>query len=136
MRFAETSYSLSSGVGSNSTYTTLVGDVTILRLKFETDGVTYNLGVIDNKQTGSDKPSNEEKVQVKIKDNIKLLLLILFLILLLLLLAPFLPVIFSLIIKVISIPFKIIGAIFKSFKKDKQKGVNEYGKIRQKKKFK
>lgn len=136
LRFAETSYSLSSGVGSNSTYTTLVGDVTILRLKFETDGVTYNLGVIDNKQTGSDKPSNEEKVQVKIKDNIKLLLLILFLILLLLLLAPFLPVIFSLIIKVISIPFKIIGAIFKSFKKDKQKGVNEYGKIRQKKKFK
>jgi len=28
-----------------------VGDVTILRLKFETDGEPYNLGVVDNKQT-------------------------------------------------------------------------------------
>lgn len=35
---------------------TLVSDVTILRLGFETEGKTYNLGVVDNKQTGSDKP--------------------------------------------------------------------------------
>lgn len=35
-----------------------VRDVSILRLKFETDGVVYNLGVVDNKQTGSLKPSN------------------------------------------------------------------------------
>ena len=34
-----------------------VRDVTILRLKFETDGVVYNLGVVDNKQTGSEDPS-------------------------------------------------------------------------------
>ena len=34
-----------------------VMDVTILRLKFETDGVVYNLGVVDNKQTGSEDPS-------------------------------------------------------------------------------
>lgn len=36
-----------------------VSDVTVLRLKFETDGIVYNLGVIDNVQTGSDKPSND-----------------------------------------------------------------------------
>ena len=35
-----------------------VRDVSILRLKFETDGVVYNLGVVDDKQTGSLKPSN------------------------------------------------------------------------------
>jgi hypothetical protein len=28
----------------------------ILRLKFETAGVTYDLGVVDNMQTGSDSP--------------------------------------------------------------------------------
>lgn len=31
----------------------LTTDVTILRLEFETDGVLYNLGVVDNKQTGT-----------------------------------------------------------------------------------
>lgn len=35
-----------------------VSEETILRLKYITDGVTYNLGVVDNKQTGSGKPSN------------------------------------------------------------------------------
>ena len=37
----------------------MVGDVTILSLKFEHLGKTFNLGVIDNKQTGSGKPVNE-----------------------------------------------------------------------------
>ena len=37
-----------------------VYDVEILRLEFETDGVTYNLGVIDNKQTGGNDPINYE----------------------------------------------------------------------------
>ncbi len=35
-----------------------VSDVTILRLSFETNGDYYNLGVVDNKQTGSGKPIN------------------------------------------------------------------------------
>ena len=35
-----------------------VTDVIILRLMFETDGETYNLGVVDNKMTGDDKPIN------------------------------------------------------------------------------
>lgn len=35
-----------------------VSDVTILRLKFMTAGKIYNLGVVDNKQTGSNIPSN------------------------------------------------------------------------------
>lgn len=35
-----------------------VFDVEILRLEFETDGVTYNLGVVDNKQTGIGGPIN------------------------------------------------------------------------------
>lgn len=34
-------------------YSTRVSDVTVLRLKFETDGKVYNLGVVDNKQTGN-----------------------------------------------------------------------------------
>ena len=35
-----------------------VTDVIILRLMFETDGETFNLGVVDNKMTGDNKPLN------------------------------------------------------------------------------
>ncbi len=36
-------------------------NVMILRLLFETEGKTYNLGVVDNKQTGDGKPDNVKK---------------------------------------------------------------------------
>lgn len=39
---------------------TFVSRVIILRLKFEKDGIRYNLGVVDNRQTGSDSPINEQ----------------------------------------------------------------------------
>ncbi|MDE7329986.1 MAG: DUF3093 domain-containing protein [Clostridia bacterium] len=35
-----------------------VSDVIILRLTFEENGQTYNLGVVDNKQTGANRPIN------------------------------------------------------------------------------
>jgi len=35
---------------------TIISDVTILRLSFETKGVPYNLGCVDNKQTGAVDP--------------------------------------------------------------------------------
>lgn len=35
-----------------------VSNVTILRLTFETEGVVYNLGVVDNKQSGDNVPDN------------------------------------------------------------------------------
>lgn len=67
LRFAETSYS-SNMIATSYTdyYGTSVGDVTILRLKFETEGKVYNLGVIDNKQSGSGKPINGTKTDVKL----------------------------------------------------------------------
>lgn len=88
LRFAETSYSLNSGYGSVTSFSTLVGDVTILRLKFETDGVVYNLGVVDNKQTGSDKPINSETINVTVSNNFKRILSIILLVLIILLLLP------------------------------------------------
>lgn len=129
LRFAETSYSLNSGQGSTTSFSTLVGDVTILRLKFETDGVTYNLGVIDNKQTGSDKPSNEEQIKPEINNRGKWILIALAVILALILLAPLLPAIITFLIKLIgwifkglwwliSAPFKLIG---KGIQKIKEK---------------
>lgn len=65
LRFAETSYYLNGGNGTTVSSSTLVGDVMILRLKFETDGKVYNLGVIDNKQTGSGKPVDYDEIKIK-----------------------------------------------------------------------
>lgn len=125
LRFAETSYSLSgySSTGSTFVNTTLVGDVTILRLKFETDGITYNLGTIDNKQTGSDKPINSEIFEIIINNRGKRILAILAAILLLIILAPLLPYIIKFVVCVVYLPFKAIAALFKGIKKrGKQSG--------------
>lgn len=119
LRFVETSYSLSGYSTTGSTFEsyTLVGDVTILRLKFETDGITYNLGVIDNKQSGSAEPSNETEIDVSLNKRGKMFLYLLLLILLIVLCAPILPCIFQGIVWIIALPFKGITALNKSIKR-------------------
>ena len=94
----------------------------ILRLKFETDGVTYNLGVIDNKQTGSGEPINEEEVIIDPSDGCKSFLSILLILVLLILLAPILPYVIRGILWLFSLPFK---GIKKAKEKRKQKKEKE-----------
>ena len=113
MRFVETAYETWHGVNARSETTTLVGDVTILRLKFETDGITYNLGTIDNKQTGDRDPVNDEQIEVGLSKMGKWILGIIALILLLVILMPILPYIAKLIVWIILLPFKLIAAIVK-----------------------
>ena len=117
LRFTETDYTLWSGQGSYGTFSTIVGDVTILRLKFETDGITYNLGVIDNKQSGSKDPSNETDFDISLNKRGKMILYLLMLILLIILLAPILPYVLQAIVWIISLPFKGISAAVKSTKR-------------------
>ena len=100
----------------------------ILRLKFETDGITYNLGVIDNKQSGDpDVPSGGSQIKVepndlgkKIRDIVLLILALIFIIILVVLLAPILPYIIKFVIWVISLPFRLIASLFKAIKKRKR----------------
>lgn len=117
LRFTETDYSMWTGQGSYGTFSTIVGDVTILRLKFETDGITYNLGVIDNKQTGGKEPSNETDIDISLNKRGKMILYLLMLILLIILLAPILPYVLQAIVWIISLPFKGISAAVKSAKR-------------------
>lgn len=119
LRFTETDYIVQSGgmTGATTANSTLVGDVTILRLKFVTDGITYNLGVIDNKQTGSRDPSNEPGgfggSGCVTADGKKLLYAISGLIALIIL-APLLPMVVNGVVFVISLPFKGIAAACKN----------------------
>lgn len=117
LRFTETDYTLWSGQGTYGTFSTIVGDVTILRLKFETDGITYNLGVIDNKQTGGKEPSNETDIDISLNKRGKMILYLLMLILLIILLSPILPYVLQAIVWIISLPFKGISAAVKSAKR-------------------
>ena len=115
LRFAETTYSESNLDDSYSK--SLISNVALLRFKFETAGVIYNLGVVDDMTTPDDVPD------VKIDgtcagiswSNIWRLIA---LVVLLILLAPVLPYVFSFIITLISLPFKILAIIFEKIKKD------------------
>ena len=136
LRFVETSYNkvAKSGMGAATYYhaeTTMVGNVTILRLKFETDGITYNLGVIDNKQTGSTEPSNSEDIKFEpnifVNASVKKILAIVLIALLVLALIPVLPYVLSLIVFIVSLPVRLVSGIvsvFKSFKRKREERKN------------
>lgn len=115
LRFAETTYTLSGGNGSSSSQSTVVGDVTILRLKFETNGIVYNLGVIDNKQSGSTEPSNVTNVEIGLNDKTKGLLYILLLVIILALLSPVLPYVVKAVVWVAALPVNLVKGIKKAF---------------------
>ncbi len=51
--------------GENTIKETEVSDVMILQLTFQTKGQTYNLGVVNNRQTGDKEPVNEVINQVQ-----------------------------------------------------------------------
>lgn len=122
--FAETEYATVESQYQIYNYYSIISNVTILRLKFETNGVTYNLGVIDNKQTGDGIPDNETKVAIELADWIKYVFRLLLLILCIIVLSPILPIVFNviwivfkLILKIVvfvfTIPIKLLKKIFK-----------------------
>ena len=121
LRFAETSFELggSSLTGATWRYSTIVGDVTILRLKFETDGITYNLGVIDNKQSSSSEPANETSTEFSLNNNGKIVLYLLMLVLFIVLCYPVLPYIAKAIVWLLSLPAKGVAALIELIKKKK-----------------
>lgn len=134
LRFAETPYSYVSSANHSIENSTIVSDVSILRLKFETDGITYNLGVVDNKQSANpSKPDNNNTFELdfsKAKDIpwyywLIFVLVLIIIIIILKLLLPILKPIFIAIGKgiwfIITLPFKLIGAIFKGIKGNKRK---------------
>lgn len=126
LRFTETSYNKvpKSGMGAATYYhaeTTMVGNVTILRLKFETDGITYNLGVIDNKQTGSTEPSNSTDIKVEPNATGKGILYLILFVLLLVILAPLLPYVLNAVIFIVSLPIKLVSEIVKLIKSSREK---------------
>ena len=111
LRFEETDFTSTVGMYAVNEGT-LVSEVTILRLKFQTDGVTYNLGVVDNKQTGSKDPFASADTYLddleESKPNWQVLIAVLALCLLIPILSPLLTALLDLIVWLITAPFKAI----------------------------
>lgn len=100
----------------------IISEVSVLRLKFKTDGVIYNLGVVDNKTTGSQMPDNEHTATYDFIPAVKVVLSLLLFVVVILILSPvldFITPIFRTIGQVLTSPFKLIGNLFKKDKKKK-----------------
>lgn len=99
---------------------TVVSDVSVLRLMFETDGVQYNVGVVDNKQMGSGAALNIKGIE-DIPYWVWLIVAAVVLILIVTLCPPILNVVVALIkgvFNVIALPFKLIAQAAKKSKKN------------------
>lgn len=113
LRFTETEYVREQSDISSYGLQHVISNVSILRLKFETDGVVYNLGAIDNKQSPDLIPDNDYRYSVELADPFKWILYLLIIILILVILAPILPTIFNFICAVIKYLFKAIIWVLK-----------------------
>lgn len=105
LRFFESDYTYSQS--NKQTMSTIVSEVTILRLKFESNGITYNLGVVDNKQTGSENPVNYIKRFVDMPWWAKIIITFLALILIALLCFLIKPILVF-ILRIITYPFRLL----------------------------
>ena len=102
VRFAMTDYKQEehgTAVPYTNVYSTIVGEVSVLRLAFKTQNKVYNLGVIDNKQTGSDDPVNETETVLSFTEDflamVQIIMFLLFLIVLCMFCQPLLTILFA-----------------------------------------
>ena len=116
IRFAETEWKdTQTSLGSTITKTkshTIVGNVSLLELKFETDGVVYDLGVVDNMQTGDGQPDNETNTKVTIPTWVWLLTALFFLTIFIFIFPNVIVAIFKLLFALVKFIFNLIKKIF------------------------
>lgn len=103
-------------------YWTEVNDVSILRLKFKTGKDIYNLGVVDNKQSGDKEPVNPQESWweklIKLLSAIISSILLLIVVILLCIFTPFLKVIWKIISCLAKGIWWVISAPFSLFLDD------------------
>lgn len=95
LRFASTDtyYKVDVMGGKTQGHFTNISDVTILQLYYYAQGNSYNLGVVDNKQTGDGEPDNIQESWAELKDWAKWVLGIIGAILLVVLIVACMPLI-------------------------------------------
>ena len=150
LNFAVTDYSQSSSQYHSKANSTIVGEVTILRLKFTTNGIVYNLGVIDNKQTGERDSSGlpvpvipEESTWVELAPTAKgcmgsvlPIIFIVMLIVVLMFFAPFIPLVVQVFSNLFNWSAKTLKQNIQKVRTSEKKGNKKEKKKKQKSKRK
>jgi len=129
IRFAITDYRYhDNGDDYSATDYTAVSDVSIMRLAFKTDGVYYNMGVVDNKTSATpNEPSNDTsktktvlELEEDIMNIIKIILGLILLCVLCVFCQPLATILFAIakfiinvVLWVVTLPFKLIATLFK-----------------------
>lgn len=136
LRYYDTDYDFVASYGTTIAFSTRVSNVVLLRMYFKSDGKYYNLGVVDNKQTGSVTPSGTTtSAQIGLNDRtknilklieviFKLLLGLIILVGLFVVLSPFLPYIAKFFVFIIMLPIKLVKGLIGMFKREKNSSEN------------
>ncbi|MDE5654373.1 MAG: hypothetical protein K2I46_02060 [Clostridia bacterium] len=145
LRFVETEISMIIGQGTTITFWTDISQVTVLRLKFVTDGKVYNLGAVSDKVTGDNKPGNNNTNEFasllewlsRLTNIPEWALILIAVVIVLVILMPILSIFFPIVgqvlwkiiktigkmlWKLICLPFKAIKALFQKIKDSKGGG--------------
>lgn len=113
IRFAETDYSSTTNLDGWTVRSTLISNVTLLQLEFELDGVVYNLGVVDNKATGGNKPINTIVWSYWLNFGGWAFLFFIVLIIVIVFAPSVIKFLFKAIWWLVCLPFRLIGLVFK-----------------------
>ena len=123
LSFVETTYTEKTGYEYMNTTYYRVGDVSLLRLRFISDGQIFDLGVVDNKQSGSKSPTVTVESEEWWQKIMIVLLIIVVVVVAIALSIWFKPVfdilwlgiqtLFTWVINIVLFPFKLIGSMFK-----------------------
>lgn len=117
LRFVETDITMVLGQGNTVTFWTDISQVTILRLKFVTDGKVYNLGAVSDKVTADNIPGNNNTNEFagfwewlsRITKIPKWALILIAVVICLLILAPILSIFFPIIWQILWKILKLVG---------------------------
>jgi len=128
LRFYETEWKKTGDYKTNLVESSEVSYVTVLRLNFETDGVTYNLGVVDNKQSPKpgQLPGNYENSGCDMDWRYVLIIIAVVVFILLIIFFPgIITFLGKVIFWIICLPFRILWAVicapFRMLKKRREK---------------
>ncbi len=111
LRYLETDYTQNSGSGSTYENGTEVTNVSVLRLKFDANGETFNLGVVDDYQSSDLEPDNNylpDWLETLIKTLIGIVIGVLAVVLIVVLF-PYIITLFTWLFKAIVFVFKYLG---------------------------
>ena len=115
LRFAETEFSTTSSGSWTYHNRVFVTEVSVMRLKYEVDGKTYNMGVISNKVSDDGLADNLNQTgDLELRDGFEIMLAILLLILFFVIFNPILSIVFAFVGAIIKALWKLLKRLVKT----------------------